>query len=351
MKIIKSNRGHIVFLYCQICNKKFRLSLYKINHGMGKYCSKQCYGAAVKGSKRPFIGEKISKTKHAKGKYVNFICEVCKKQTLLSPSHAEGRRTCSRECMGILVSHRLKKMWENPPDSLIEKIRTATIKRRKNGRINKETKPEKMFREELERKNIVFEQQFGFGGMMIADFYIPSLQAFIFVDGSYWHNLPSSQEKDWQQMQYAKAKGMKAYRFTDKQIFKNVSKCVDLVLEDAEQPLSFGDLIDRFTILGIKTQLANGDKLKQIIKDYRRMNKLLLAGIEHYKYSSPEEIIRLIKDLLDTNIYIFNLVEKIKNNKHTREDAKKAQDLNQHRSELLNALNKEFRQKENNIRV
>lgn len=342
MRIIKSGRGHIGSLHCKTCNKKFWLPLHKINHGMGKYCSKKCYGSAVKGDKRPYIGEKISKTKHAKGKYINFICEVCKKQTLFSPSHAEGRRTCSRKCMGILISQRLKKMWENPSNSLIEKLRMAAINRRRKGRINKETKPEKVFREELERRDIVFEQQFGFGDMMIADFYIPSLQAFIFVDGSYWHNLPSSKEKDWQQVEYAKTKGMNAYRFTDKQVSEDVNKCVDEVLEDARQPLAFGELIDKFTILGIKTQFATGEKLTQVVKDYRRMNKLLISGIEYYKYTYPERIIRLMNSLLDTNIKIFLLIDKIQKNEHTKRDSYQCQQLNKYRSKLINNINEYF---------
>ena len=127
---------------------------------------------------------------------------------------------------------------------MIEKLRASAIKRRGKGRIDKETKPEKIFREELEKRKIIFEQQFGFDGMMIADFFIPSLQAFIFVDGSYWHSLPSSKEKDWQQIAYVRSKGMKAYRFTDKQVFENISKCLDEVLEDSFQPFSFADLID-----------------------------------------------------------------------------------------------------------
>jgi len=198
----------------------------------------------------------------------------------------------------------------------------------------------------LEKRKIIFEQQFGFDGMMIADFFIPSLQAFIFVDGSYWHSLPSSKEKDWQQIAYVRSKGMKAYRFTDKQVFENISKCLDEVLEDSFQPFSFADLIDSFTILGIKTEYAEGDKLKQTIKDYRRMNKLLISGVEFYKYSNSEKIIKSIKDLLDTNIKIFMLVDKIQKNEHTKKDAKKLQDLNSFRAELCNALNREFKERE-----
>ncbi|MCR4324225.1 MAG: hypothetical protein NUV69_00880 [Candidatus Curtissbacteria bacterium] len=53
----------------------------------------------------------------------------------------------------------------------------------------------------------------------------------------------------------------------------------------------------------------------------------------------------IVDELIVTNIKIFFLVDKVQRNKHTRADAKKLQDLNQYRSELMNALNYEFKQK------
>ena len=52
----------------------------------------------------------------------------------------------------------------------------------------------------------------------------------------------------------------------------------------------------------------------------------------------------LIDELSVTNIKIFYLVDKVQKNKHTRQDAKKLQDLNLYRSQLINALNYEFKQ-------
>lgn len=55
---------------------------------------------------------------------------------------------------------------------------------------------------------------------------------------------------------------------------------------------------------------------------------------------------RTIGDLIDTlgitNMKIFFLVEKVQQDTHTREDAKKIQDLNKFRSELVNAINTYF---------
>lgn len=59
-----------------------------------------------------------------------------------------------------------------------------------------------------------------------------------------------------------------------------------------------------------------------------------------------KNIASLIDELSVTNIKIFMLVDKIQKNKHTKKDAKKLQDLNSYRTELCNALNKEFKERE-----
>jgi hypothetical protein len=50
----------------------------------------------------------------------------------------------------------------------------------------------------------------------------------------------------------------------------------------------------------------------------------------------------LIDELSITNIKIFFLVDKVQKNQHSLEEAKKIQDLNSYRSQLVNALNEEF---------
>ena len=59
-----------------------------------------------------------------------------------------------------------------------------------------------------------------------------------------------------------------------------------------------------------------------------------------------KSIATIIDELTVTNIKIFMLVGKVQKNKHTRADAKKLQDLNSFRAELLNALNTEFKQRQ-----
>lgn len=53
----------------------------------------------------------------------------------------------------------------------------------------------------------------------------------------------------------------------------------------------------------------------------------------------------LIDELSITNIKIFMLVDKVQQNIHTKEDAKKLQDANSYRSQLKNAINEFFNER------
>jgi intergrase/recombinase len=52
----------------------------------------------------------------------------------------------------------------------------------------------------------------------------------------------------------------------------------------------------------------------------------------------------LVDELSITNIKIFYLVDKVQKDEHTREDAKKIQDLNKLRSDYVNAINRYFKE-------
>lgn len=59
-----------------------------------------------------------------------------------------------------------------------------------------------------------------------------------------------------------------------------------------------------------------------------------------------KSIAELIDELSVTNIKIFFLVDKIRANQHTKEDAKKTEELNLYRSRLKNAINEYFGDRE-----
>lgn len=52
-----------------------------------------------------------------------------------------------------------------------------------------------------------------------------------------------------------------------------------------------------------------------------------------------KSLAQIIDELITTNIKIYMLVDKVQRNEHTKEDAKKIQDLNMFRAELMNAIN------------
>ena len=59
---------------------------------------------------------------------------------------------------------------------------------------------------------------------------------------------------------------------------------------------------------------------------------------------------KTIGELVDmlgiVNIKIFYLVDKVQKNEHTKEDAKKIQDLNSLRSQYTNAINEFFKERQ-----
>lgn len=54
----------------------------------------------------------------------------------------------------------------------------------------------------------------------------------------------------------------------------------------------------------------------------------------------------LIDELSLTNMKIFYLIDKVQQDKHTKEEAKKIQDLNSYRAKLRNAINEYFNEEQ-----
>ncbi|MEK6882797.1 MAG: hypothetical protein AABY22_24450 [Nanoarchaeota archaeon] len=59
-----------------------------------------------------------------------------------------------------------------------------------------------------------------------------------------------------------------------------------------------------------------------------------------------KDIGTLIDELSITNIKIIFLIDKIRANEHTKEDAKKTEELNLYRSQLVNAINEFFNERQ-----
>lgn len=114
---------------------------------------------------------------------------------------------------------------------------------------------------------------------------------------------------------------------------------------------SFSQIIDELTVTNIKI-FHLVEKKKPSLKDSKKIEdlnkyRLELSSALNGSTTMKKSFSQVIDELTVTNIKIFHLVEKIAKNKHTLKDAKAAQDLNRYRSELCNALSREFKEREN----
>jgi len=131
------------------------------------------------------------------------------------------------------ISKNSARYWLNKKRSpeTIEKIRQATIKQLKEGRMpTRETNIEKIFKKALKNNNMKFEEQKQFK-LGIADFYLPKFKAFVFCDGDYWHNYPNGKPRDSKQVEYLEQEDFKAYRFWGHEILDNVDNCINIIVE------------------------------------------------------------------------------------------------------------------------
>lgn len=107
---------------------------------------------------------------------------------------------------------------------------------------------------------------------------------------------------------------------------------------------SIATIIDELIVANIKRyHLADASKAKELNSF---CDELRNAIDQKSNKGAVKNISSTIDELISTNIKIFYLVDKVQKNKHTREEAKKIQDLNSHRAELCNHLNKRFKERE-----
>jgi very-short-patch-repair endonuclease len=116
------------------------------------------------------------------------------------------------------ISKSVKEFYKNNPD----------IHPYKN--INKESYPEKCFRECLEKNDIKGWIQELRIFMYSIDFAFPEFKMCVEIDGNF-HNLQSVKEKDERRTKYLNELGWRVIRFEAKRVNKEVYQCVNEVLE------------------------------------------------------------------------------------------------------------------------
>lgn len=117
---------------------------------------------------------------------------------------------------------------------------------------------------------------------------------------------------------------------------------------------SMATLIDGLSVTNIKIYhlVEKIEKKKHTPEDVKKLHDLSSFHSELSKALNRSKTMKktfstLIDELTVTNLKIYHLVERIEKNEHTLEDAKAAHDLNHYRSQLCNALNREFKEREN----
>ena len=174
-------------LVCEVCNKEF----YPIGgHLKQKTCSKKC-------------GYKIRRVGGKKGKhYLNNqraevrICPICNK-----------RFRATKDQNGKLGGKKIRKQ------------RYCSHKCYMKSR--EETMPERLMREFLDKQKIKYKQEYRISSYWI-DFYIPTKNLCIEVDGDYWHNLEKVKIRDRKKDNYLKSKGYNLMRIREKEILSKV---------------------------------------------------------------------------------------------------------------------------------
>ncbi len=130
------------------------------------------------------------------------------------------------------ISNATKEQWKNKEyRKFMEEIILPKARHKQVARISS---IEIMIANELKKRNIEFIQQIMILNKYKIDFLI---EDFIVVeaDGDYWHCLPNIKIKDDKRDAILKEKGFELFRFWEHEIRKDVSKCVDKIVEKFPQ--------------------------------------------------------------------------------------------------------------------
>lgn len=152
---------------------------------------------------------------------------------------ANTKRTYSEETLRK-ISRSLKKHYEthdaaNKGKRLSEetkqKIREARLKQKLPTR---DTSIEVLMRNELLRRNVIFQEHVSVCGICLPDVVLSRPKVAIFCDGGYWHSREFDNGKRWvhdRKVDDVLTKnGWKVLRFWETEINKSVEDCVDQVM-------------------------------------------------------------------------------------------------------------------------
>lgn len=225
---------------CDQCGGAF-LAIAK-GAGRARWCSRECHNTYLRDSKA-----------HIKGANTDMICEHCGASYRVRSSVARTQRFCSKQCV---CEHRKKMHLSTPPKNIkVEQhckycgvsfwIYPSRIKdgrgayccrphahagnllRFANG---ERTDIEIAMAVAMRERGVIYQEQVMMFDKFLVDFLIPLSMLIVQCDGLYWHDRPAAKARDKGQDAYFKQCGYRVLRFTDKQIYSDVDKCINAVL-------------------------------------------------------------------------------------------------------------------------
>lgn len=180
------NRLPLIDITCKQCGQVFQVANPRRN--TAKFCSRKChyqFNKTINGRSHPYFNQ------------VSKICLWCGKEFWVIQSRKTKAQFCCYECHGA---------WS---------IRKA----------NKISKPEVIVNNALTNLGLAFETQYRIG-KYACDFVLLQYKLIIEVDGDYWHSLPQSIKRDKIKDISLLKNGWTILRFKEKDIKKNLSKCL-----------------------------------------------------------------------------------------------------------------------------
>lgn len=205
--------GSVIKLICSNCSlvfERYKSELRNVK-GTNHYCSRVCmdnhfyikYRGDLHHNYTPNIGKR---------------CAYCKQMFFAKPSKIHKRKFCSRSCMN---RGRIRPKFYDT-EEYKDKRRALAIMSRLS-QTNNISKPELRFIGALlsnDIKDFIFQFPYKLG---IADFFIfPNI--IVECDGEYWHK--DRKENDSNKNKWFKSNGFQLFRFSDKNINKDVNTCI-----------------------------------------------------------------------------------------------------------------------------
>jgi len=129
---------------------------------------------------------------------------------------------------------RVRKNGEAERGKIVSEVTKQRQRKARLGHVipTTDTSIEIALQEELDRRGRVYEKHLPVEGICQPDIVFPSLKVAVFADGDYWHRKDERAiEKDQRQNMLLNDKGWVVLRFWEHEINKDVSECVDKIIE------------------------------------------------------------------------------------------------------------------------